>query len=203
MGFAELYADRSLRSVLQQQSVFMTFEEGDTLLEDGSWVRYVPFVADGLIKVYTEDEFGNEMLLYYISPGESCILSATYCLRNTKSAVKAIVEEPASVVLVPSQLVPSIARNHPSWNAFFYGLFQQKYHELIHTIGLLTFRRKDNRLLDYLQKQAGLKETKTLHITHQQIADDLGTSREVISRLLKKLESEGKLQLEHRRIVLM
>lgn len=180
-----------------------TFEEGALLLKDGGYVNYVPLVTEGLVKVYKEDENGNELLLYYIQPGESCFMSATYCIKNEKSKVKAVVEEKATVILVPAKEALAFSRDYFGWNEFLYGLFNDKYSELLDIIGAITFNKKEKRLLDYLQKEAALKETRALCITHKEIADDLGSTREVISRLLKKLEHENYLQLAHRKIILL
>ena len=200
--FPDLSKHKTLAEAINQECKTMLFQEGDVLLKDGGYVKFIPLVLSGLIKVYSEDENGNELLLYYIKPGESCIMSATYCIQNEKSKVKAIVEEAAEVILIPAESAITFNHKYAGWNEFFFGLFNTKYTELLRIIEILTFSRKDKRLLDYLQKQASLKSSQTLFLTHQQIADDLGATREVISRLLKKLENEGILRLEHRKIIL-
>ena len=160
-------------------------------------------VISGLVKVYKEDERGGEVLLYYIEKGESCIMSATYCMQNEKSEVKAIVEQTARVVLVPANMAVEFSRKYVGWNEFLFQLFKDKYSELLHIIQILTFENKDIRLLDYLKNERKLKGSSTIQITHQKIADDIGATREVVSRLLKKLEHDGHLQLEHRKIILL
>ncbi len=200
--FPELRKHADLEEAILTRCEIHSFPESAVLLQEGGFVKFVPLVLEGIIKVYAEDEQGNEILLYYISPGESCIMSATYCLRNEKSKIKAVVEEPARVLLVPASLAGDFNRRHVGWNEFFYGLFQNKYNDLIHIISLITSSTKDNRLIDYLHKKAEIKSSKTLNITHQEIADDLGATREVISRLLKKLENEGLIRLERRKIIL-
>ena len=152
-------------------------------------------MLNGLAKVFKEEENGHEVLLYYIKPGESCVMSVTTMLRNEASKVKAVIEEDSEIVVIPSDKAMAIAKKFPRWNEFIYELFNHKFEELLNVIKILTFSNKDIRLLEYLRKEALLKNSQTIHSTHQHIADDLGSSREVISRLLKKLEQEGWVKL--------
>lgn len=200
--FPMLAKHQSLVDELSSNTQLVVFKSGDVLLKEGSYARYIPLVVSGLVKVYKEDEAGNEVLLYYINEGESCIMSATYCLHNEKSEVKAVVEQEAEIVLVPASLATTLTRKYLGWNEFLFHLFRNKYSELLHIIQILTFENKDKRLLDYLNNESKLKETTVLHTTHQKIADDIGATREVVSRLLKKLENEGHLALQHRKIIL-
>ncbi len=200
--FPELSKHFQLKKEIIDHCQVHEFKDGDVLLKDGGFVKFIPLVLDGLIKVYKEDGEGNEMLLYYIHKGQSCIMSATYCIQNEKSKVKAVVVEATNVILVPAAMALEFNRKYKGWNDFLFGLFNSKYSELLHIIGILTFSKKDKRLVDYLEKEASLKQSKELSITHQQIADDLGATREVISRLLKKLENDGFLILKHRKIIL-
>lgn len=200
--FPMLAKHQSLVDELSSNTQLVVFKSGDVLLKEGSYARYIPLVVSGLVKVYKEDEAGNEVLLYYINEGESCIMSATYCLHNEKSEVKAVVEQEAEIVLVPASLATTLTRKYLGWNEFLFHLFRNKYSELLHIIQILTFENKDKRLLDYLHNESKLKETTVLHTTHQKIADDIGATREVVSRLLKKLENEGHLALQHRKIIL-
>ena len=123
-------------------------------------------------------------------------MSLTTLIRNGKSQIKAVVEEDAKVLILPAIKAMAIAKKHPKWNEFVYDLFQTKFEELLHVVETLTFSNKDVRLLEYLKKESTLKESKVLNTTHQHIANDLGSSREVISRLLKKLEHEGHVGLK-------
>lgn len=186
----------ALKQELIAISSLHTFKEGTVILKQGSYIKVIPLMLSGLAKVFKEEpENGNEVLLYYIKPGESCVMSMTTLLHNTTSKVKAIVEEEAEVVLIPADKALAIAKKYPKWNEFIYDLFNLKFDELLKVIEILTFSNKDVRLLEYLKKEASLKNTNTLHTTHQHIAYDLGSSREVISRLLKKLSVEGLVKL--------
>ncbi len=200
--FPSISRIKSLQQDIISNCGVHAFQKGDIILTEGGHVQHIPMVVSGLVKVYKEDGEGNELLLYYINQGESCIMSATSCVQHQTSSVKAVIEEDAEILLVPAEKALEYGRTYPTWNTFFFGLFNQKYDELLHVIGILTFGNKEARLLDYLQKKSAVSESKTLSLTHQNIADDLGSSREVISRLLKKMEKEGVLELGHGKLIL-
>jgi len=147
--------------------------------------------------VYREDADGNEVLLYYIKPGESCIMSITTYLRYDKSSVKAIIEEDAYLLALPSDEFKKFLAIYSSVNEFVYSLFQDKYLELLEFIELMSFSNQEDRLLNYLTKESRLKGSNRIKITHKKIAEDLATSREVISRLLKKLQQREVIKQEH------
>ena len=201
--FPALAKHQELAQELLGQLPIKDFEKGDVLLKEGDFVSHVPLVLEGLVKVYKEDEDGHEMLLYYIEKGESCIMSAMSCLKQDPSSIKAIVEADTQAILIPANKISEYERKFPGWNEFFWGLFQAKYQELLEIISMLTFSNKDILLWEYLKKRAAVKETTTLQITHQQVADDLGITREATSRLLKKLENQGRVQLGHGKIVVV
>lgn len=201
--FPKLATMPELKEELIAMSSVQTFEAGTVILKQGGYVKVIPLIISGLAKVFIEEpENGNEVLLYYIKPGESCVMSMTTLLNNTTSKVKAIVEERAEVVIIPSDKAMAIAKKYPRWNEFIYDLFDLKFDELLNVVKILTFSNKDKRLLEYLKKEASLKGN-VLKTTHQQIAYDLGSSREVISRLLKKLEVDGFLRLHQGSVTLL
>lgn len=201
--FPALAKHQALMQEIAQSSELYVFNEGDVLLREGAYVKVIPLLIKGLVKVYKEDDEGNEVLLYYIKEGESCIMSVTTCLSNQKSKVKAVVEAPSEILLLPGEKSIALGRNYPNWNEFMFDLFNSKYAELLEVISILTFSNKDSRLLAYLNKEAELKNSSILKTTHQKIADELGSSREVISRLLKRLEKDGRLKLGHGTIQLL
>lgn len=187
-----------LKKELMEICSLHTFEAGTIILKQGSYIKVIPLLVSGLAKVFkVEAENGNEVLLYYIKPGESCVMSVTTLIKNETSKVKAVIEEDSEIVIIPADKALAIAKKYPKWNEFIYDLFNIKFNELLNVVEILTFSNKDTRLLEYLKKEALLKNSKIIHTTHQQIADDLGSSREVISRLLKKLEQKGHLILNH------
>lgn len=203
MYFPELAKMPELRQELVEISSIADFEAGTVILKQGEYIKVIPLVLSGFAKVFKEEAVhGNEVLLYYIKPGESCVMSLTTLIRNGKSQIKAVVEEDAKVLILPAIKAMAIAKKYPQWNEFVYDLFQTKFEELLQVVETLTFSNKDVRLLEYLKKESTLKNSKTLHTTHQHIANDLGSSREVISRLLKKLEYEGHVGLKQGNIEL-
>ena len=198
--FKQFSGSASFFKELEEVSTQVTINENTVLLKENSYVKQIPIVLEGLVKVYKEEENGNEVLLYYIAPGESCILSIVAAEKNEKSKVKAIVEDSAKLLLIPIEKIHQLQIKHPEWNRFVYGLFDEKFYEVINRIKTLTFSTKIKRLHEYLVNETKLKQTNTLHYSHHEIANELGSSREVISRLLKKLENEGKIVLSQRNI---
>ena len=189
--FPDLVKMPELKSELLSISSIHSFEAGTVILKQGGYIKVIPLLISGLAKVFKQEaENGNEVLLYYIKPGESCAMSMITLLRNDTSKIKAVIEEDAEIVVIPADKALQIAKKYPKWNEFIYELFDQKYEELLNVVEILTFSNKDKRLLEYLKKEARLKGSLVLKTTHQHIAYDLGSSREVISRLLKKLENE-------------
>ncbi|WP_299210447.1 Crp/Fnr family transcriptional regulator [uncultured Dokdonia sp.] len=194
--FPKLAMMPELKKDIMTISKMIKIEAGTVILKQGAYIKIIPLLISGLAKVFKEDEDGHEVLVYYIKPGESCVMSVTTLVHHGVSQVKAVIEEDAEVVVIPADKAMMIAKKYPQWNEFMYDLFNIKFEELLTVIKILTFSNKDIRLLEYLKKEAILKKSSILHTTHQQIAYELGSSREVISRLLKKLESEGAIALQ-------
>ncbi len=194
--FPKLAKMPELKEELISISQILEFKAGTVILNQGAYIKVIPLLISGLAKVFKEESVnGNEVLLYYIKPGESCVMSLTALLNNEASRIKAVIEQDSKVVVIPADKALLIAKKYPKWNEFIYDLFNIKFEELLNVIEILTFSNKDTRLLEYLRKEATLKNSNTLHTTHQHIAYDLGSSREVISRLLKKLETNGTIKL--------
>jgi CRP/FNR family transcriptional regulator, anaerobic regulatory protein len=163
------------------------------LLDTGSYVHSVPLVVSGLIRVSRREE-DKELLLYYIHPGELCIMSFSACCNNSASMIVATTVEPSTLLMLPAASLRNWIQQFPSLNNFIYNQFNSRYLDLIETINQLIFNHLDERLLHFLEEKAVQHKEGTIPITHQQIANDLGTAREVISRLMKKLEREGKIE---------
>jgi len=202
--FTKLAKMPELKDELISISSFVEIKAGTVILKQGEYIKVIPLLITGLAKVYKEEPInGNEVLLYYIKPGESCVMSVTTLIREQTSHVKAVIEEDSSIVIIPADKALQIAKKYPKWNEFIYDLFNLKFDELLNVIEILTFSNKDTRLLEYLKKETRLKNTNSLQTTHQQIAYDLGSSREVISRLLKKLEVDGFVKLAQGTVTLI
>ncbi len=198
--FDTLASSLPLIQEIEQIATVHDFKKETIILKENSYVKVIPLVVSGLVKVYKEEENGNEVLLYYIKPGESCIMSIMAAEKNVKINIRAVIEDDAKIIVIPIDKVNQIRKNHPKWNAFVYELFNNKFDEVIEMVKILTFSNKDKRLEDYLKTKAALNKSNIVSKSHQQIANELGSSREVISRLLKKLEKEGKIELSQRQI---
>jgi len=201
--FPQLALSNSLLQEIESISMVQKFDKDTTILKENSYVKVIPLLVSGLVKIYKEDESGNEVLLYYIEPGESCIMSIMAAEKNEKVTVKGIIEEDAMLVLIPIAKLTQIRKTFPQWNMFVYELFNEKFEEVIDMIKILTFSNKEKRLEEYLLKEASKKNITEIQHSHQEIAKELGSSREVISRLLKKLENDGKIELSQRRIKIL
>jgi CRP/FNR family transcriptional regulator, anaerobic regulatory protein len=184
--------DTELLQFIADEAVEMDVPADTTLLKTGNYVQSVPLVIKGLIRVSRNEE-DKELLLYYIHPGEMCIMSFSACCNNSASLIEAATLEETRILLIPSVKLREWINRFPSFNFFVYEMFNKRYLDLIETIDQLIFNHLDERLFNYLNEKALLTGTKSLSITHQQIATDMGTAREVISRLLKKLEREKKI----------
>ncbi|HIP32331.1 MAG TPA: Crp/Fnr family transcriptional regulator [Crocinitomicaceae bacterium] len=163
------------------------------ILREGQYVKVIPIVITGLIKVFSRYE-EKELLLYYIKPEESCIMSFAASLNNEPSKVFAVAEEDSTVLLLPVDKVAKWTKQFPDINNLFYQQYNLRYSELLTTINHLLFNKLDVRVLGFLQERSKLTGTKELKISHRQIASELGTAREVVSRILKKLEAENHLK---------
>lgn len=186
------YLGSELLDELAADARIMDIPANTEILREGQYVKVVPLVLKGVIKVFGRfDE--KELLLYYIQPDESCIMSFSAALKNEPSRIFAITEEDTTVLLLPADKVNAWVRKFPHINQLFYQQYNQRYSELLDTINHLLFNRLDLRVYSYLQEKARLKGDPTIPVKHRQIAAELGTVREVVTRVLKRLEQEGKI----------
>ncbi|NOR27411.1 MAG: helix-turn-helix domain-containing protein [Lutibacter sp.] len=183
----------SLLNDILASSTTMQFKKDTELLREGQFVKVIPIVLNGLIKVFSRYE-DKELLLYYIKPAESCVMSFSASLKNTPSQVFAITEEDTTVLLLPVNKVDNWAKNFPNFNQLFFEQYNVRYNELLKTINHLLFDKLDVRLYTYLVEKKDITQKNPIKISHRQIANELGTAREVISRLIKKLEGENKVK---------
>lgn len=187
------FLGKALTDEILAISSITAFEPGTELVREGQYVKAVPLVMDGLVKVFTRKE-DKELLLYYIQPEESCIMSFTASIRQEKSRIFAVTESNTTVILIPADRIGSLVNQYPALNQLFYQQFNLRYSELIDTINTLLYDKLDKRLLDYLNEKARITGHNPVPVSHKEIAADLGTAREVISRLVKKLEHGKKLK---------
>lgn len=180
----------ALMSELIARSKAVSVKEGEVLLGIGQMVHVIPLVTKGVIRVTRNSEEGHELLLYYVSANESCAMTFTCCMQQFPSQIEARAEEDSEVLLIPITLMDEWMQRYPSWKNFVMSTIRNRFTELLNTIDQIAFRKLDERLLAYLSDKATVSKNKELHISHEQIARELASSREVISRLLKKLENE-------------
>jgi CRP/FNR family transcriptional regulator, anaerobic regulatory protein len=185
---------RLLQSILEKGQE-MILESGRILMEPGQFVKAVPLVIDGSIKIMRMDGEGKELFLYYLEQGETCALSLTCCSASRPSEIKAVVEEKATLVFIPIQIHEQWMDEYKQWKDFVSSTYQHRFHELLIALDAVAFKRMDERLMRYFVTKMKQLKANELHTTHQEIANELGTSREVISRLLKQLEKKKWIEL--------
>jgi len=186
--------EKDLAEYLSKIGQIKVFEEGELLMKTGQFFKSAVLIIRGHVKLYREGEEGNEFFMYYLDPGEACALSMICATRNQASSIMAIADEETEVVLIPIQYMDTLMRSYRSWYYFVLETYRNRFEELLSVIDNIAFKNMDERLEWYLKRHAEISGN-SLNIKHQQIANDLNTSREVISRLLKKMEKEGLLTL--------
>lgn len=196
-------AERNLQDEIADVATIMHFKAGELIMDFGAYVKLVPLIIEGSIKVSREDEEGNELFLYYLQPGETCSMSFTCCLMDKKSEIRTMAEEDTMVIGIPTRYMDLWMTRYPSWKNFVMTSYDRRMMELVRTIDSIAFKKMDERLLDYLEKKAEANKNRTLQATHQEIAYDLNASREAVSRLLKQLEKDGVVALGRNRIELL
>ncbi len=199
----EFKSSPELLEQLYAHGISKTFEAGTVILNENASIRSIPIVTRGSIKVIRTDEDGREILLYYLQAGESCIMSFLGGMHHETSKVKAEVEEEAEILFLPVEKVSLFIREYPQWLDYIFRLYHKRFEELLEIINAIAFKKVDERLLHLLQKKEKLTGNKTILVTHEQLAAELGTARVVVSRLLKKLEEEGAVQLGRNKIILL
>ncbi|MBN9338291.1 MAG: Crp/Fnr family transcriptional regulator [Chryseobacterium sp.] len=199
----EFNSSPELVEKLYKYGITKTYHEGDVILDENSSIRSIPIVMKGMMKVIRTEEDGREILLYYIKAGESCIMSFLGGMHNEKSIVKAEVEEDTEILFLPIDKVSLFIKEYPEWLDYIFRLYHKRFEELLDIINAIAFKKVDERLLNLLQKKSELSNSSTIIITHEQLANELGTARVVVSRLLKQLEEEGQLKLGRNKIQLL
>ena len=178
------------------------FQKQDIIIDIGQDLQYIPLLIEGNIKVLREDENGNELLLYVLESGDTCAMSLTCCMAKSMSKIRAVADDDVKVIMIPISKMKAWFHNNESWRNFILESYQIRFNEMLETIDTLAFMNMDQRLFKYLMDKAKFSSSETIEITHLQIAEDLHTSRVVISRLLKQLEKEGKIELGRTKIKL-
>eukprot|EP01093_Parvamoeba_rugata_P018516 TRINITY_DN7920_c0_g2_i1.p1 TRINITY_DN7920_c0_g2~~TRINITY_DN7920_c0_g2_i1.p1 ORF type:complete len:211 (+),score=43.63 TRINITY_DN7920_c0_g2_i1:287-919(+) len=178
-----------------QVGTFKEVPEGYRLIEIGDYLRGMPLLISGVIKILREDEDGDELLLYYLEKGDTCSMTMACCMGDAKSEIRAVAETDAKLIMVPIQKMEEWTAKYKSWRNFVFNSYHVRLNELLSTLDSIAFQKMDERLIGYLKEKARVTKDDIIHSTHQDIAYDLHSSRVVISRLLKKLEEMGKIKL--------
>lgn len=184
-----------LIETLSKSGSLKEFNEGDSLMSTGQYMRFTMLVVDGLVKLYREGEDGSEFFMYYIHPGSACALSMICSTKQQTSEIKASAVDKTTVLAVPTTLMDELMKTYKTWYYFVLETYRSRFEELLVVIDHISFKAMDERLEFYLEKQHHDLNTRVLMLTHSQIANDLNSSREVISRLLKKMEQQKKVIL--------
>ena len=187
----------------QQFGIIQHFNEGDIIMDYGKYIRMMPIILKGTVKVYRLDENRNEILLYYLSSSESCSMAYSCCIEAKKSEVKAIAEEDVELVAIPHIKLDEWLCTYPGWKNYIMRSFNERFIELLKSIESIAFHKLDDRLVAYLKEKQRLSGSSVIKTSHNLIADELATSRVVISRLLKQLENSKKIILYRNEIKLL
>ena len=201
-GFIGLFDVEIIDAIVTVATV-QKFNKNDIIIDIDQDLDSIPLLIDGHVRVLREDKDGNDLLLYILKSGDTCAMSLTCCMAKSKSKIRAIADEDAIVVMIPISKMRTWFNTNESWRNFILQSYQIRFDEMLETIDTLAFLKMDQRLLKYINDQLNFSESNVLEKTHQEIAEDLHTSRVVISRLLKQLENEKRIKLGRNKITLM
>ena len=201
-NISEFKSSPEILEKLSEYGIAKSFSEGDVILAENANIKAIPIVTSGSIRVIRTDEDGREILLYYIKAGESCIMSFLGGIHHDTSKVKAIAEEPTEILFIPIDKVTELIKEYPEWLNYIFRLYHMRFEELLEVVNAVAFKKMDQRLLALLKKKCELAQSKTLTVTHEHLANELGTVREVVSRLLKQMEEEGLVKLSRNKVIL-
>jgi CRP/FNR family transcriptional regulator, anaerobic regulatory protein len=195
--------DPSLLRRLSQENEIRIVPTGETIVKFHTYIKNIPIIVRGHVKVTGEDDEGNEILLYYLKPGDSCVMSVLGALNGALSKIQAKTVEETEIIFIRPERAAQLVREQPAWAEYIFKLYQSRFEELLATVTKVKFKHLDNRILDLLTEKTSVFNTKILSVTHQEIADEVGSQREAVSRVLKKMEKEGLVKLFRGKIELV
>lgn len=193
----------SLVDDIEKNAVIQNFKAGDVIIRTGQYIKNTVLVISGSIKIYREDEDGGEFFMYYLQPGQACAISMICATKSETSQIMAKVVEDAELIMVPLPLMDKWMMQHRSWYEFVIETYRSRFEEVLDVVDNIAFKDMDARLVFYLKRHKQATNSNNLNLSHQEIATELNTSREVISRLLKKMEQRGLLILQRNQIQLL
>ena len=196
------FCDQEFQQEIVENAELVSFNKGDVIVREGQYIKFLPIVTKGAIRVFQQRE-DREILLYYVRAQETCTMSLAAAYFDNKSTSHGVAIEPTDALIFPSQLIMEWQLKFSSWNKYVMRMFRARYDELIGTLERVAFEPIHTRVVEYLKKKAETDDSKTIHISHQDLAHELGTTRVVISRILKQYEKSKKIRLFRGAIDLM
>lgn len=187
--------EKSLLEKIEEEAELKIFEAGEVLMKTGQYFKSILLIVDGLIKIYREDDSGQEYFMYYLQPGQACALSMISASKQEKSEIMAKVVEPTTVIAVPLNVMDKWMQDYKSWYQFVIETYRKRFEELLNTLDHTAFRSMDEKLVFYLKREQDIKKSNILSVNNTEIAQELNSSREVISRLMKKLAERGMIKV--------
>jgi CRP/FNR family transcriptional regulator len=195
------FAEPGFTDELLEHGKLMSLNKGDVIVRDGQYVKFLPIVLSGAIRVYQQKE-DREILLYYVKAGETCTMSLAAAYFNNKSTSHGVVTEPTEVLVFPAGLIEEWQLKYTSWNRYVLNMFRHRYDQMVSAFEGVAFDPVNVRVMEYLKSESAKGADKSITISHQQLAHELGTTRVVISRILKEFERQKKIKLYRGRIEL-
>lgn len=193
-NYGYLFED-SLLEEINAVATLKKYKANDVIIDIDNYIVSIPLLLSGAIKILREDENGEELVLYYLEKGDTCAMTLSCCMGQTKSKIRAVAETDVELIMLPKEKMTDWLSNFKSWQAFILQSYHNRVDELLTAVDTIAFLKMDERLFKYMKDKAMVTHNDTLNVTHKQISEDLHTSRVVVSRLLKKLETEGKIEL--------
>jgi CRP/FNR family transcriptional regulator, anaerobic regulatory protein len=188
---------------LKEHGIIKKLHEGELLFQEDAAIRDIPVILSGSVKIFQVDEDYREILLYYLKPGDTCIMSFLGGLFNDKSTLKAVANENSEILILPVYKAGLLLKNYPEWSEYIFRIYYQRFKELLDVVNAVAFKKMDERLLTFLKNRSAINKSKDIEITHEELANEIGTARVVISRLLKQMEKENLVELGRNRITLL
>lgn len=198
-NYGHLFEDALLQEITEIGE-YKEISEGFKLMEVGQYIKAMPLLINGAIKILRDDNDGDELLLYFLEKGDTCAMTLACCIGNTKSEIRAIAELDTQLVMVPIYKMEEWIVKYKSWRDFVFNSYHNRLMDMLVTIDSIAFLKMDDRLLKYLKDKSAITDSNIINNTHQEIAYELHTSRVVISRLLKTLENQNKIKLSRNSI---
>ena len=200
--FSSIFEKKLIEEIIEVGQI-RSFKEGEIVMDYGKPVRFMPIIISGTLRVMRKDDEDREIILYYLSNNESCAMAYACCMEAKKSEIKAIAEDNVELIAIPHNKLDEWLVKYPSWKSYIFSSFTQRFNELLKSLESIAFQKFDERLIKYLKAKAKVTGKNAIQLSHKQIAEEMGTSRVVISRLLKQLENDKKLVLYRNEIKLL